>query len=342
MKRGIVIGMVTLGAFTVSGIVTAQKHHRPAGPDAFLNYQVDSTSELVAALTSNPALRRRYARHFGVSEDRVIEFVKNALVPYNLPRARTFTTYGVTKSGKIYAVSARLPRGTKVWATRSGEPVLKWLCANPLTKTLPGTKLADAPRGSVPVTGDPQVATVRSLAPTEDAVDATFDPSMSPPEPAEPGVPPVPVAAIVPSDTPGVTVFTGPLAAPPTGINGRPGASLWFPVGLAVALALPHGGSPGSIGSEFGPGLSPPNPGGTTDIPDLSGPPGTPGTPGLPLTPGTPGVPGIPPIVPGVTPEPVPEPSTMVTMAALVFVSGVGILRNRRRRREGDTGRSVE
>jgi hypothetical protein len=59
MKRGIVIGMVTVGAFAVSGIVTAQKHHRPAGPDAFLNYQVDSTSELVAALTSNPALRRR-------------------------------------------------------------------------------------------------------------------------------------------------------------------------------------------------------------------------------------------------------------------------------------------
>jgi hypothetical protein len=105
MKRGIVMGMVTVGAFAVSGIVTAQKHHRPAGPDAFLNYQVDSTSELVAALTSNPALRRRYARHFGVSEARVIEFVKNALVPYNLPRARTFTTYGVTKSGTIYPVA---------------------------------------------------------------------------------------------------------------------------------------------------------------------------------------------------------------------------------------------
>jgi hypothetical protein len=141
----------------------------------------------------------------------------------------------------------------------------------------------------------------------------------------------VPVAAIVPSDTPSVTVFTAPAAAPTTGISGRSGASLWFPVGLAVALALPRGGSPDlSIGSEFGPGLSPPIPGGTTDIPDLSGPPGTPG------------IPGIPPVVPGLTPEPVPEPSTTVTMAALVLVSGVGILRNRRRRREGDTGLPVE
>lgn len=130
-KRGIAAAVVVASALVFGGIVVAEKHHRPAGPDAFLDYQVDSTSELVAALRSDPALRRRYARHFGVSESEVIEFVKNALVPYELPRARTVTTYGVTRSGRIYAARTRLRKGTKVWATRSGEPILKWLCANP-------------------------------------------------------------------------------------------------------------------------------------------------------------------------------------------------------------------
>jgi hypothetical protein len=161
---------------------------------------------------------------------------------------------------------------------------------------------------------------------------------MPPAEPSEPELSPAPVAVIVASDTPGLTVFTAPNPAPSLGIGGGQSASLWVPFGLALGLVFGQGGSgeSDSIGVDFGPGLSPPVPGDTTGVPDFSSPPGTPGFPGLP------GTPEFPPTVPGATPEPVPEPSTTVTMAALLLVSGAGILRNRRRRREGNTGRSVE
>jgi hypothetical protein len=98
---------------------------------------VESTDELVAVLNTNSRLRQLYARHFGVSEAEVVDFVKRSLVPYRLPAARQVLTYGVTKTGRIYSVRTRLARGTRVWANRSGVPILKWLCANPLIGRLP-------------------------------------------------------------------------------------------------------------------------------------------------------------------------------------------------------------
>src|SRR5207253_1996877 len=113
------------------GPVWAQRHYEPNGPDSFLRFQVESTGELVDVLRNNATLRKRYARHFGVSEGEVVDFVSRALVPYRLPESRTVTVYGVSRTGQIYPVRSRLRKGTRVWATRSGVPILKWLCANP-------------------------------------------------------------------------------------------------------------------------------------------------------------------------------------------------------------------
>jgi hypothetical protein len=230
---------VVAGAFALGDIVVAQRQHRPAGPDAFLNYQVSSTSELVAELQAKPGLRRRYARHFGVSESRVIEFVKNALVPYRLPASRTVLAYGVNRSGAIYAVRTRLPKGTRVWATRSGEPVLKWLCANPLTRVLPGTRLASGPRPSrLPVAG--RAPTLAPLAPfTAEIVPPEIPPVLAPPPVSFTLIPPPVVPEVLP---PPVT----PTAA------GRPNAAFLLPLGLALGFALP-GSSTGSAGGNVNP-----------------------------------------------------------------------------------------
>lgn len=153
---------LTLGAciaFLAGGTVgQAQRRGEPSGPDAFLAFQVESTDELVAVLKTNPTLRKRYAKHFGVSEAEVVDFIKRSLVPYRLPADRQVNTYGVTKTGRIYPVRTRLKKGTRVWANRSGVPILKWLCANPLTNRLPGTRIA-SPKVSRP----PQVAQVRPV-----------------------------------------------------------------------------------------------------------------------------------------------------------------------------------
>src|SRR5687768_10841005 len=69
-------------AFLVAGTVAGQRRYQPAGRGAFLGFQVDSTEELIAVLRDNPTLRQRYARHFGVSESEIIDFIRRALVPY--------------------------------------------------------------------------------------------------------------------------------------------------------------------------------------------------------------------------------------------------------------------
>lgn len=217
---------LTLGAcaaFLAGGTVgQAQRRGEPSGPDAFLAFQVESIDELVAVLKTNPTLRKRYAKHFGVSEAEVVDFVKRSLVPYRLPADREVKTYGVTKTGRIYSVRTRLKKGTRVWANRSGVPILKWLCANPLTNRLPGTKIA-----SPVVSRAPHVAQVRpvpALTPTAEGA----------------AVPPTIISEN----------FTPPIVATETGLEGTgtgyvaplvaPGTSLRFPLGgLAAAAFIP-------------------------------------------------------------------------------------------------------
>ena len=137
---------ILCAALILGSPAVGQRRYQRAGPDSFLAFPVETTAELAATLRSDPALRKRYARHFGVGEAEIVDYVARALVPYRLPRARTMTVYGVTRSGRIYPVRTRLPRGTRVWATRSGVPVLKWLCSNPFTRTLPGAQMFSAAR----------------------------------------------------------------------------------------------------------------------------------------------------------------------------------------------------
>lgn len=119
------------------GVVVAQRHYLPTGRDAFNHFQVDSVDELVEAIQDNPTLLKRYAKHFRVSESEVISYVKSVLVPSTLKKDTVFDVRGVTRTGKIYSVRTKLRKGTRIWATRSGVPVLKWACGNPLLARLP-------------------------------------------------------------------------------------------------------------------------------------------------------------------------------------------------------------
>jgi hypothetical protein len=115
--------------------------------DSFAKHpaSVNSPSTFAKYVANNPELGQRYARHFGVPQERVVSFFQNALVPHTLSQPQTLTTFGVTDGGRIYPVKTTLPSGTKVWATREGVPVLKWNCSNPLSSILPGSTLTTAP-----------------------------------------------------------------------------------------------------------------------------------------------------------------------------------------------------
>jgi len=144
------ISLATL-AVGIAGTAFAQTGRLSSNPndlrDAFAKHPASASSPKAFAgfVASNPVLGERYARHFGVPQDRIVSFFQNALVPQTLTRSQTMSTFGVTKSGSIYPVKTTLPAGTKVWATREGVPVLKWNCSNPLTSLLPGSTLTSAP-----------------------------------------------------------------------------------------------------------------------------------------------------------------------------------------------------
>lgn len=149
-----VLVLTILSAALIEGTGLAQQHgnktqvasSRPSMIDAFLNTPVNSTDELVAVLKRDKRLRARYAKHFNMPEDRIIDFIKNALIVDHLRQDRIVSNYCVTKSGRVYALRQVFKKGTKVWALRDGTPILRWACANPLAKRLPMTMASRRPR----------------------------------------------------------------------------------------------------------------------------------------------------------------------------------------------------
>jgi len=220
--------------------------------DAFVQHpaNVNTPVKFARYLKQNDALLRRYARHFGVPKDKMVAFVQNALVPYTLPKPQRMTTFGVTKNGKIYPVSTRLPAGSKVWATREGVPVLKWNCTNPLSRRLPGTRLtpplqtAYTPSPTTPISS----SSLPAMPISGDSVDTISSPfsgdsvAVAPPI-SEAGAP-IPLETVTSASLPVPNGITKP--------GGTDLSELW--PALLVPLAFIHTGGSGHIsGTSEGP-----------------------------------------------------------------------------------------
>lgn len=116
--------------------------HRATTPrDSYLQYKVYSVEQLIQQVSDNPAVRQRFARHFQIPESRVVSYMRANLVESYVPRTGRYTVYCVHRSGKFYPVKQTFRRGTKVFALRNGEPVMKWVCGNPLSKFLPDVQV---------------------------------------------------------------------------------------------------------------------------------------------------------------------------------------------------------
>lgn len=196
------LAIVAGGILLATGGVAAQEHRLPTRPDSFAYVQVDSTDELVAMIKKNPRLMKVYARHFGVPESEVGRFVKEALVPTTLKSAKKVTTFGLRRNGKVYPVAKTLPAGTKVWATRSGTPILKWLCSNPIGYKMPGTDLPKATFAPPPVASENFAVASLSMSEVELGPDTEIAPqlvAMEAPEEVPVAIPETPAAIPVPA-----------------------------------------------------------------------------------------------------------------------------------------------
>ena len=141
----IACGLSWLGVAAVvsPAIASAQVHYlhartsRVTPPDSYLQYKVYSVDQLIEQVSSNPVVRARFARHFHIPQDRVVSYMRANLVESYIPATGRYTVYCVHRSGQFYPVRQTFHQGTKVFALRNGEPVMKWVCGNPLSKFLP-------------------------------------------------------------------------------------------------------------------------------------------------------------------------------------------------------------
>lgn len=216
----------------------------PPGRDRFLSTPARSTEELVEALKTNKVFRKNLSRHFGIPESQLIDYVRDALVPSYLEKDTTVTNYGVTKAGMIYGKKTVLKKGMPVWATRSGQPILKWVCSNPLAKTPPpGTTLSRKPKTSVPTaSGEASLKTSQLASASAALTDGDFSPIAL----ETPGVP-EPLVATEPltGETVGKKVSAPilPAAAGAIARSGIPLLPLAGAIGFVVrSQALPRSG----------------------------------------------------------------------------------------------------
>jgi hypothetical protein len=202
--------------------------------DAFLHVAVGSVPQLARRAETDAAFRARLARHFGVSEDSLAPYIRANLVVSRLPAARVMTTYGVTSGGRIYPVRQRLRRGTRVFATRQGDPVLKFACANPLATRLPHPRVRVKPLRMPTFPPPAPVLPPPDVVPAESVMVATLPTgTLAPPELAPPSlIGPIATVPLVPV----ITTVSRPFL-------------WWLPVGVGASLV--------SIGSGGG-GITPP------------------------------------------------------------------------------------
>lgn len=157
LKKKVILTLLTLALLSCLLNYAMAAQTERAGRGAFIKYKVESTNGLVNQLTSNPNIAARYARHFGATEQAVIQYFRNNLKLTTLQKPKRSTVYFIGKNGSILSGTRLLPAGSRVFVNQSGQMILEWRCGNPLIKKLPevpkqAAKLSTAPKVTAPPT----------------------------------------------------------------------------------------------------------------------------------------------------------------------------------------------
>lgn len=156
---------------------------RPASPrgmgrrDAFSPAKMESKAKLLRCLREDARFRKNLARHFGVSEGELVDYVDDNVKLFYLKEDLKTDVYAVTRTGRRYRVSQRIPKGVLVFGLPDGYVMMKSNCGNPVVATLPPVP-SSAPVAAVA----PQPPAPTAVAPPAEAVAGTRE--------ELPGVPP--------------------------------------------------------------------------------------------------------------------------------------------------------
>jgi hypothetical protein len=208
-------------------------------PGSYLIYRVTTVGELRSQVANSALVRSRYSHHFGVSAEDLDKYFGANLTLVALKQPLRVQCWYIDKAGNTSVKSKLLPRGTMVFAAKSGEPLLSWSCGNPLSAELP-TKVAMKPLLEVKAT-PPTVETKVLANPVETISTAVVT-----------APPATELTSVLPIESPPVlTSIAAPAVSMPPVIlsnGGGGGAGLLGALGGLGALAAGLGGGGGGGG----------------------------------------------------------------------------------------------
>ena len=102
-------------------------------PNAFLAKPATTVEALVQQAQTNKEVMSRYMRHFGMTRDEVIAYLKT-LHEGTIKEDGAYLIYNTPESGEIRARVMFYRKGTPVWVDASGTYVLKGSCGNPMVR----------------------------------------------------------------------------------------------------------------------------------------------------------------------------------------------------------------
>lgn len=207
-----------------------------ADRNAFLDYHVSSTNQLVQEVKSKGDVRDRYLRHFGMSPHELYAYL-GSLHLGRTTVSQDMIVYSVPGDGALREHHQRVSKGERLFYDPSGKPALIAECGNPVT---PG------PANHVAMAGPASV--ISDVAPMQPLPEVTGEPVMTidPSQVIALSTPPDTIADVV-SDIPPVTttVITAPPPAPPAP---PPPLPLLGPNNGTILNFLPWLGGAGVIG----------------------------------------------------------------------------------------------
>jgi hypothetical protein len=269
----------------------------PVNPrvDSFIAPAPQSASDLMRITRGSKEFQVRYAAHFAVTPAKALEML-STLQLGNLKKSQTFRVYCYHPRRGEYSYVATLAKGTPVFMTRSGIPVLKADCGNPLTKHFPtesgarksaATRSAKRPPSPKPVVQSSGEATLTShpavsdtqipqalphTAPeiTADTAETELLPKLFPADATPPLPEPMQIPGTnVPVESPSLPAPAPSLTTPPTepgviSLPDKPGVPGWW---LLPGIGGLVGGGGGGGGDNGGASPPPPPPDGGGDPP---------------------------------------------------------------------------
>lgn len=209
-------------------------------PGSFLKYRATTVSELTSQVSKDASAKSRYAQHFGVSADKVTAYFNENLKLVTLKSPLKVQTWYVNKDGKQVCRTKLLPKGTLVFASKEGTPLLAWSCGNPLRASLPRNTIAKG-KAKEPVTA---IAGMTEEVGNPGSQEAALLPPAAEPQTMVLANPIETVAATAVTAPPGFIAETLPALASAEQVAALPlvGAAALPSIAAAVPVAAAAGG----------------------------------------------------------------------------------------------------